>query len=372
MNLAFVDIAYGYTADRPGNDAPLGGTTSAICFLARELTAQGIDCTFYNKILAPAEAHGIPSLPLSDLSDPGCYQRHSAFIFCGRWLEGMVNLVRTQTSAPLVAWMHESQFSPPLVPALNAFDAVVFVSDWQKKVNQIHAKPHWREAVIRNAMNPGATQLFPPGTAILPHKVKPPSLIYAGSFARGAFHIAPILDRLRLRHPDFTMKIFCETSPSKHAPSDEAYISWLSQQKNIVHVGMVGQVKLLEHMKTATSILIPNPWPETSCITLIEAMAAGLEVITTNRAALPETASGFATLVPIENADDPSRFDMAIDHERFAEEVARIITHQSNFPLQTEDHLRTQINYFHDNYQWSQRVTSWIKLFQDLGRQHPS
>ena len=69
MHLAFVDIVYDYTADRPDSDAPLGGTTSAICFLARELVKLGVFCTFFNKIAKPGEAHGIPSLPLEALID---------------------------------------------------------------------------------------------------------------------------------------------------------------------------------------------------------------------------------------------------------------------------------------------------------------
>lgn len=367
MKLAFVDIAYGYTADRPNSSMPLGGTTSAVCFLARELVSQGIKCTFYNRISAPAEACGIPSLPISDLADPACYQQHTAFIFCGRWLEKMVRLVRSRTKSPLIAWMHESQFGPPLTPVLEAFDGVVFVSEWQKRVNQPHVRPFWQQTVIRNAMNPGALPLFPEGSPVLPVKTRPPLLIYAGAFARGAFHIAPILDQLRPLLPDFTMKVFCDLTPSKHAPSDEAYISWLRQQKNIAHVGMVGQSELLHAMQKAAVILMPNPWPETSCITLIEAMACGLDVVTTNRAALPETASGYATLIPIDGYDDPLRFDMAIDYRKFAEETARLMIKRYQDPLQIEERLQDQIRYFRQHYQWSQRVPTWSDFLGKWG-----
>jgi len=41
----------------------------------------------------------------------------------------------------------------------------------------------------------------------------------------------------------------------------------------------------------------PSIWPETSCISAIESMAAGCEVVTTNLGALYETCSPFATFV---------------------------------------------------------------------------
>ena len=366
MNLAFIDITYDYTADRPDQDEPLGGTTSAVCFLARAMVSEGINCTFFNKIVSPATVSGISSLPLSSLGDPEALARFSAFIFCGRWSEGIVRFIRDHTTAPLVAWMHESQFATPLVPVVDVFDGVVFVSDWQKAVNQVHVRPHWKQATIRNAMNPGIADLFPGRTSVLAAKSDPPLLIYAGSFARGAFHVAPILDQLRPLLRNFTVKIFCNTAPSGYAPSDEAYTLWLAQQEGVTHVGMVGQPELIQHMKSASAILMPNPWPETSCITMIEAMAAGLNVIATRRAALPETASGFAELIEIDNANDPLRFDMMMDHHIFAQRISRVVNDQIKDPEKTERRLRQQIDYFHDHYRWDQRVKPWLDFLKSL------
>jgi glycosyltransferase involved in cell wall biosynthesis len=366
MHLAFIDIAYGYKADRPDTDEPLGGTTSAICFLARELVKAGVSCSFFNKIKESQTAHGIPAHPLDQLMPALASTPFTAVIFCGRWIEGMVQLIHEATSAPLIAWMHESTFNPQLVPALDIFDAIAFVSEWQKRVNQVYVKPHWKQVVLRNAMNPKAATLFSDAGSILEAKTKPPVLLYAGSFARGAFHLPKILDFLQPKHQDFTLEIFSNTDPSKDPAKDALYIDWLRKRPHITHVGMVGQNTLLDRMKRATLLLAPNPWPETSCITLIEAMASGLDALTTNRAALPETGHGFNRMIPIEDPDHLLRFDMPIDLEAFANLADATLTEWQEKPALVEARLRTQVQYFHDHYQWKNRVQPWVQFIESL------
>jgi glycosyltransferase involved in cell wall biosynthesis len=366
MHLAFVDIEYGYTADRPDVDAPLGGTTSAVCFLAREMTKQGIACTFFNKIERPAEAYGIKSHPLEALIDARCDPSFTAFVFCGRWVEWLVKLIRESTKAPLIAWMHESTFDDKMVPALNSFGGAVFVSEWQRRINQPHLRPHWKEAVINNAMNPRFNDLFPPGTSLSAAKTEPPILLYAGATPRGAFHIPSLLDRLRLLRRDFTMEIYCSVTPTRDPDANKAYIDWMRGLDNVTHVGMVGQTVLAERMKRASVFVAPNPWPETSCITLIEAMAAGLVAVTSARAALPETAEGFAMQFPVEDADHPLRFDMPMPLDAFAKAIFEALAARQEHPEEVERRLRAQIAHFTAHYQWTLRVKPWLEFIRTL------
>ncbi|MDR3449700.1 MAG: hypothetical protein P4M15_08155 [Alphaproteobacteria bacterium] len=366
MHLAFVDFVYNYDAARPDTDAPLGGTTSAICFLGRELVKENIQCTFFNRMVAPCEAYGITSLPLQSLGDEIASDKYDAYIFCGRWSAELVGLVRTHTKKPLIAWMHESAFAPPLTPALDDFDGVIYVSEWQKRVNAASAKLKWKQAVIRNAMNPAVADSFAPDEEILAAKAKPPVLLFAGSFARGAFHIAPLLDKIRLRRSDFSVEMYCNLDPSRDPEKDAAYVAWLRGLPHIAHIGMVGQRELARKMKRATVLLMPNPWPETSCITLIEGLASGLEAVITARAALPETAAGFARQIPITDADGQMRFDMPLDYTAFAAQVIEAMDVRTRDPAATEARLRQQIAYFHANYQWSQRVAPWLAFVSGL------
>jgi glycosyltransferase involved in cell wall biosynthesis len=366
MHLAFVDIVYGYTADRPDSDQPLGGTTSAVCFLARELVKAGVQCTFFNKIEQPDEALGIRSLPLEALIDERANPAYDAFIFCGRWVDWLVNLIREQNQKPFIGWMHESQFYPGLVPASPALNGIVYVSEWQKKVNTAHRQGNWKETVIRNAINPQIAGMYAPAEKILGAKSKPPVLLYAGSTPRGAFHLPPLLDVLRPLRADFSMEIYCDCTPSKDPKSNEAYITWMKSLPNVSHVGMVGQTKLAARMKSAALLVSPNPWPETSCITLMEALAAGLLVVTTNRAALPETGEGFPQHIKIEDPDAPLRFDMPMPYSEFATAIDRTLTRWLEGSDQLETALRRQVDYFKTHYQWQQRVRPWLDYLRSF------
>ncbi len=367
MHLAFIDIARDYTADRPDKNEPLGGTNSAVCFLARELVKTGISCTLFNKIVEPAEAYGIESLPLEALMEYRANPKYSAFIFCGRWVEWLVKLVREATHRPVLAWMHESALDTPMTPALAAFDGIVFVSEWQSKINQSFVHADWHQTVIRNAMNPQFAALFEKEEQTLSAKTKPPILLYAGATPRGAFHLPPLLNVLRQLRKDFSMEIYCDCAPSSDPMANASYIDLLRSLPNISHVGMVGQSELAQKMRRASLFVSPNPWPETSCIALIEAMAAGLSVITTNRAALPETASGFAQHIAIDDPDNATRFDQAIPYGEFAETISQTMDNLSNKADEFEHKLRQQINYFNAHYQWSQRSQLWIDYIRSFG-----
>ncbi|MDD3030448.1 MAG: glycosyltransferase family 4 protein [Alphaproteobacteria bacterium] len=369
MRLAFVDFVYGYDAGRPDEPAPLGGTTSAVCFLARALHQEGVSCTLFNAIETPRSAHGIPSLPLESIKDAVLDEAFDVYIFCGRWQESLVRFLRARTQAPFIAWMHESELGGALTPALEAFDGIVFVSAWQQRVNRALVPPSWRQTVIRNAMNPCVAASFQEGASILAAKSMPPLLLFAGNVARGAFHLPGILQKIRERRSDFSVEVFCDLNPSGDPGPDAAYLDWMRQQPNIVHVGPVGQTELARRMRRAALFVAPNPWPETSCIALIEAMASGLDVIATQRAALPETASGFARLIPIDASDDRRRFDQAIDVDAFADAVLESLAAWETRSLDLERRLERQVAFFRQHYQWASRVPLWRAFMDDLKKE---
>jgi glycosyltransferase involved in cell wall biosynthesis len=66
---------------------------------------------------------------------------------------------------------------------------------------------------------------------------------------------------------------------------------------DVEYVGPLSQTALAELAGRSDALLYPSIFGETGCIAAIEAMAAGLRVVATDLAALPETGAGFAMLV---------------------------------------------------------------------------
>ncbi len=366
MHVVFVDIVYGYTVDRPLTDKPLGGTTSAICFLAKELAQRGVKVTLVNALPARAQEAGIETVPLDQIQTLCQAPSVTAFVFCGRWNAEMVALLRPLTRAPFIAWMHEVTFKDKFVQPLPAFQAYLFVSEWQARINAGFLTAGQRVMLLRNAMHPAFADLWAEGDDLMAAKSKPPVILYAGDYQRGAMHVPLILKGLCALESDFTVAMYTDPSFSPDPSVNQACVDALQQHYRVTHIGKVGQIDLAQAMKQATIFLSPNPWPETSCINLIQAMAAGLWCLTSDRAALPETGHGFSQLVPIEEKNTVEHFGMPVDVKGYAVHLALALRAFRDNPAAWGVARQKQRTFFLDHYQWSQRAQPFIDFLSDL------
>ncbi len=97
--------------------------------------------------------------------------------------------------------------------------------------------------------------------------------------------------------------------------------------------------------------------------TIIEAMAAGCHVVTTNYGALPETCGEFATMIEF----DSSGQNLI---ERYAETLNSVIDNYKNNLY--KDDLEMQIKYYNKNYSWETRIQEWINFLNYVRRKKTS
>lgn len=354
MNIAFIDPARAYAADAPYGGS-LGGTQSAVCYLAAALAKLGHSVTLYNHIAQAHEALGVTARPWTDIFD-GRAAQCGALVIVGRWTAEMIAELR-KSNKPVIGWMHEAAFDRDWIVPDQNLAGIVFVSDWQRRVNAVDLPAGMLAQVIRNGISPFAEGLA--RDPQLMHRKNPHRVVFAGDAVRGLIPLVEIWPQLQAQDTRLTLEVYSDPDLKGVAPDVAAnFRARLSTLPGLAHVGKVGQPQLAEAMAGAMWHVSPNPYPETSCIVLLEALALGCRSVVTARAALPESAHGFATLVPVADADNHRTNHVPVDVAAF---VQAFIAAQS-----TPHDPAAQQAHFLDQHTWTGKAAEWVKLLQDV------
>ncbi len=114
-------------------------------------------------------------------------------------------------------------------------------------------------------------------------------------------------------------------------------------------------------MKKAHIYAYPNIWPETSCISVIEAMSAHCEVVCSNFYALPETCAGFATMYGFNE-------DLNTHANIFANILDKTIL--SYWNENNQEKLDIQKVVFDNYYNWDFRGAQWNAMLRAMAMHH--
>jgi glycosyltransferase involved in cell wall biosynthesis len=115
----------------------------------------------------------------------------------------------------------------------------------------------------------------------------------------------------------------------------------------ILH-GRKSNEEVREFLKEAHMFAYPCTWRETSCISLIEAMSAGLYCITNSFSVLPETGMGLTKIYPF-----------LLDNDKDAEKLAEEIRSGIELLRSKDFNPNTQISFVNKEYSWDSRIKEW-------------
>ncbi len=289
-------------------EQPLGGSESALCYLAEALAGKGHEVFLLSSTPAPEVSRGVPCLPLTP-AVLGQLPALDAFV-----VQNMAGQARPLRHAlgpktRLILWTQHAHDQPAVQPLRDpaerdAYDALVFVSDWQRAMYREHFGPDPRRLfVLRNGISPAFQDLFAEGETILTAKARPPVLAYTSMPYRGLELLLQAFPRIRAAVPDVTLQVFSGMQLYGVAGAEDQerfgkLYERCRETEGVDYVGSVPQPELARRLRAAAVLAYPNTFPETSCIAVLEAMAAGCQVVTSALGALPETAGGFARLIP--------------------------------------------------------------------------
>ena len=276
-----------------------------------------------------------------------------------------INLILNSTNPSLiekdkinVLWMHhfvnqkeaQNLGSKEFVDSL---DWIVFNSNWnfEKFVYQFKI-PESKSIVIRNAIEK------------IDFKEKPKdkiNLIYHTTPWRGLAHLLRVFENLKLENVVLNVcsstKIYGKKFDDILGKKYENIFNKCKNTKNVNYLGFINNKEIIELLKKTHIFTHPSIWPETSCISAIESMAAGCQIITTNLGALYETCSPFANFV---------NFDSNFNNleKRYSKALKDAVNNY--WSDKNQSILKLQSETINATYSWDVRVLKWKSFFNEI------
>ncbi len=385
MKIAFIDPSDWDYRVESAYQMPMGGSQSALCYLAETLAKQGHEVFVFNQTSNPGISRGVNclSFPLNRVSEAVRRSLDVAIILnvagkgipLRQFLGDKIRLILWTQQLPTLHAMQALQ-NPQ---ERDVYDGFAFVSEWQRHQFEMAFNIHRdRSAILRNAIAPAFQNLFSPETSILSRKSHPPILAYTSTPFRGLDLLLSIFPKIRQLVPGTLLKVFSSKKVYQlREELDESVYGSLyrrcREMDGVEYLGSVSQPELARQLRSVSILTYPNTFKETSCIAVMEAMASGCRVITSNLAALSETAAGFCPLVSVEDVLGFSsvrdwQFSLRTDWEnysnRFVETTVKAIAALQD--INAESQLRQQVNYIHDSCIWEVRARAWIDWLNRL------
>lgn len=257
-----------------------------------------------------------------------------------------------------ILWCHDLPGDPESKHLANGgwkkFHKIVFVSYWQQQayIGQ-YGIPWSRTCVLQNA-------IVPFNESVKPTKVV--DIVYHTTPHRGLEILVPVFEKLAEEDPNITLHVYSSFNIYGWGERDKQYkplFDRIEKHDQMMYYGSVDHATIRERLPDMHIFAYPSIWPETSCVSLMEAMSAGLICVHPNFAALPETAANWTAMYPFHE-------DMQAHANIFAGNLKNAIGTIRERPNETRVHLDSQKNYVDLFYSWELRKHQWEQLLLSL------
>ena len=278
-------------------ERPLGGMETALIRLSDELQKLGHQVIIISPQDNPPLSHPL-YLPIRAVQHLGPID---VLITIREWRPAFASI----NTKKIFFWTGDSYNLPQsegigdrrIIEKLNA---VLCVSSWHADTLCAESGfPREKAYVLRNGIH---ADYFKHS---IPRKRK--RLIYSSTPFRGLKLLPAIFSKLKQKHSDLELHVFSdyavytESKDSKYyQPAVTELAEIKSQFSSIEGCFMHGNVKqdqLAKEMLKSSILAYPNTFEETSCITALEAQAAGCAIISSYLGALPETVGDAGILI---------------------------------------------------------------------------
>ena len=363
MKIAFLTFTgWAFLGSTP-RERPFGGTESAVCYLSQALACAGHEVTVFNGNSSSCVEDNVRFSNLRNAMEPKALNHYDAVV--------AVNMANsyalrkaTSINAPLICWTQHANDQGAVQDLRyrhqqDGWNHFVFVSEWQRKsYSDLFRVPDDKSFVLRNAASPA----FLEQTLIDPWNDDNfiPTLAYTSTPFRGLDVLLDAFPRIRQAVPKVRLRIFSSMAVYQVDKIRDNYQDLYNKAINtegVEYVGSIGQANLAQELAGLTALAYPSTFAETSCISIIEAMATGARTFTTRLGALQETAGNYGDFIDWQ----PNKEKLSENFSSFVISNLRAIGNDLKSEKAQRDSRR---RYVEKNYSWEMRANEWIQFLQ--------
>ena len=347
MKIAIFDSAWCYDVSTPYNK-PLGGTQSAICYFVLEMKNLGNDVYLFNKrdeILVNKDILHVPANTYLNYINENKLSFDLIIVSClPHDLFQIKNTINNPNTLFALWTGHDIDQNASKIlkdtKAVDMIDLFMFVSEWQRKRYIEHYNINYNKSII---MRNGIGKPFEKFLDLPLNKVNN-SMTYCSIPWRGLNLLAPIYKMIKNKYEDASLNIYSNLNIYSQE-NDEKIYNDFKELKNVkCHEG-ISQSELAEELYNISYLTYPNTFQETSCITVLQAMACGCLVITSNLGALKETMNNLNDYVDI----NIYNFDINKYVLEFVNKTVNLMELSENMKMKLREKNR---EYIKNNYLW--------------------
>jgi glycosyltransferase involved in cell wall biosynthesis len=287
------------------DEGGIGGSETAAVHVGFELANLGHEVMMFGEHQGKEERF----LPRSVASMPGSVEyvdfrhalAHPDILACDVFVSSRDKTVlRVKPDAKVkVLWIHDIHVGDDWENEVGLFDRVYCLTKWHREFVMEHY-PHVEPTqfhLTRNGIDPARFEPNLTWKNLLSRKR--PRFVWSSSLDRGLDVMLDLWPEVRKMQPGATLHVYygIENWRKLNAENKQglAVVDFMMGRieglgsEGVVYHGRVGQAELARAHMDALCWAYPTAWMETSCITALEAQAAGAFPISSKLAALPET-----------------------------------------------------------------------------------
>lgn len=294
----------------------LGGSESAGYYQARELAKRGHKVTVFTTDQNEGQFDGVSYCYAGEMS--GDAPLGKRFEFYAQNTPHDVLIIQRHPAAFHRRWaakvcihqMHDlalHRYAKMIQQGLWQTDAITVVSDWHgAQLKEIYGIKESCVMVVPNGVDADLYEV-PVGEEVkklIPHGPHT-NLLYQSRPERGLEHLVRpggIMDKLEKEAPGRYKLFYCtyDNTTEQMVPYYDQLNRWAATLPNVHRLGSLTKSVLSQVQRECDYLFYPTEFEEVSCITAMEAMHAGLPLITSAVGALPETCAGSGSiLIPL-------------------------------------------------------------------------